>query len=132
VLAEDKLFATLGTSVGKMYLENTENTNTYHGQEVLLNDTIGFIKDLPPDLIVAFTSTLEDSVESDVLLHIIDAGDIWMDDKIHVVNATLETIGASQERWLIFNKIDSISENERKDLEKKYKKHLPLFVSAMS
>lgn len=70
VLAEDKLFATLGTSVGKAYLPNRDNTS---GTEVLLNDTIGFIRDLPPDLIAAFRSTLEDSVESRLILHVVDA-----------------------------------------------------------
>ena len=57
-----------------------------------MNDTIGFIRDLPPDLIAAFRSTLEDSIESDILLHVIDAGDPWCEEKITLVDETLETI----------------------------------------
>jgi GTPase len=152
VLAEDKLFATLGTSVGKMYLphpltpsppeKENETSETAsespsllgegRGEVILLNDTIGFIKDLPPELIAAFTSTLEDSVESDVLLHVIDAGDEWMEDKIHVVGETLDTIGATQERWLVFNKSDTVSDMRKWELEEKYKNFSPLFVSAVS
>ena len=130
VLAEDKLFATLGTSVGKMHLESPETSETYVGQEVLLNDTIGFIKDLPPDLIAAFTSTLEDSVESDILLHVVDAGDTWIDEKIHIVDSTLESIGAKQPRWYIFNKSDTLTPEEIAEKSILYKNLNPLFLSA--
>ena len=57
-----------------------------------MNDTIGFIRDLPPDLIAAFTSTLEDSIESDLLLHVIDTNDAWKDEKIEIVDKTLDQI----------------------------------------
>ena len=69
VLVEDKLFATLWTSVGKLWIEQQDG----QGKEVLINDTIWFIRDLPPDLISAFRSTLEDSIEADLLLHLIDS-----------------------------------------------------------
>jgi GTP-binding protein HflX len=59
---------------------------------LLLNDTIGFIRDLPPDLIAAFTSTLEDSIESDLLLHVVDASDPWIEEKIKIVDETLDQI----------------------------------------
>lgn len=83
-----------------------ENTR---GKEILLNDTIGFIRDLPPDLIAAFTSTLEDSIESDILFHVVDASDEYMQEKIQIVNETLDQIGAHQERIIIYNKIDNVS-----------------------
>jgi GTP-binding protein HflX len=57
-----------------------------------LNDTIGFIRDLPPRLIQAFASTLEDSIEADLLFHVIDASDVYVDDRIAVVNHILDEI----------------------------------------
>ena len=137
VLAEDKLFATLGTSVWKVWInlheENTDNS-IYKAEwfELLINDTIGFIRDLPPELISAFTSTLEDSVESDLLLHVIDSNDEWIDEKISIVDATLESIEATQPRLYIFNKIDGLDTKKRKALEKKYRELSPVFVSAMT
>lgn len=62
------------------------------GKEILFNDTIGFIRDLPPKLIKAFKSTLEDSIESDVLFHVIDASDPYVQDRIDVVNKILDDI----------------------------------------
>jgi GTP-binding protein HflX len=62
------------------------------GTEVLLSDTVGFIRDLPPELIDAFTSTLEDSIESDILFHVVDASDPKIDEKIQVVDDILEQI----------------------------------------
>ncbi len=101
---EDKLFATLGTDVGELFLHSA--TEGKRGRTILVNDTIGFMRDLPPDLIKAFKSTLEDSVHADILLHIVDANDPLVDDKIQVVDTILDSIGASQERVLVFNKID--------------------------
>jgi len=114
VLAENKLFATLGTSVGELFLSpydlGYENVTCEwkNCKKVLLSDTIGFIQDLPPSLIKAFKSTLEDSIESDLLFHVIDVSDPWMYEKINVVNEILDDIGASQERILIFNKVDKL------------------------
>lgn len=109
VLAEDKLFATLGTSVGKMYVAPADPESCERGTEILVNDTIGFIRDLPPDLIAAFSSTLEDSIESDLLLHVVDAGDPKVYEKMAIVDETLEKIGAKQKRLFVFNKIDACS-----------------------
>lgn len=126
VLAEDKLFATLGTSVGKMYVPpETPLSNggadmdwtAMRGTEILVNDTIGFIRDLPPDLIAAFSSTLEDSIESDLLLHVVDAGDSKAHEKIRIVSETLDAIGAKQKRLFVFNKIDSCSEGRLMELK---------------
>jgi GTP-binding protein HflX len=62
------------------------------GKEILLNDTIGFIRDLPPQLIKSFASTLEDSIESDLLLHVIDASDEYVMERIRVVHEILHAI----------------------------------------
>jgi len=141
VLSEDKLFATLGTHVGKMWIapiaqvtwktnqEELQDIYATHWKELLLNDTIGFIQDLPPELIDAFTSTLEDSVESDLLLHTIDAHDPKIEMKIAVVNDILDQIWASQPRLLVFNKIDLANSATIKQLKKSYPK--ALFVSAV-
>lgn len=108
VIAEDKLFATLGTHVGKLYLANDVVDETVYepGMQILLSDTIGFIRDLPPNLIAAFHSTLEDSIESDVLLHVIDASDPNMIEKIEIVEDTLRRIEATAPRIRVYNKVD--------------------------
>ncbi len=109
VLEEDKLFATLWTSVWKMFIPASYDEKTYKyipPKEVLINDTIWFIRELPPKLVDAFKSTLEDSIESDLLLHVIDASDPKFDIKIRVVNEILESIWAKQKRLNVFNKID--------------------------
>ncbi len=149
ILVENKLFATLGTSVGKMYVapsaerlqrgndESKEENNgqdgyenTGRGKEILINDTIGFIRDLPPDLIEAFSSTLEDSIHSDLLLHVVDASDAHIDEKIEVVDSILTKIGATQTKLYVFNKIDLISDSQQENLRKKYEYLRPIFISA--
>ena len=90
ILAENKLFATLGTHVGNLYI--MKNPETGEGKEILLNDTIGFIRDLPPKLIKSFSSTLEDSIESNLLLHVIDSSDPFIEERIEVVNHILDEI----------------------------------------
>ncbi|MDD2871547.1 MAG: GTPase HflX [Candidatus Gracilibacteria bacterium] len=148
VLAEDKLFATLGTSVGKMFIEASyeETTGKYIApREILINDTIGFIRELPPKLIDAFKSTLEDSIEADLLLHVVDASDPKVEVKIKVVDDILSSIGANQKKIYVFNKIDGL-ENGEFEIEiqgelKKYKNKLeylkekfdylnPIYISA--
>jgi GTP-binding protein HflX len=119
ILAENKLFATLGTHVGKLYIMTDPETG--QGKEILLNDTIGFIRDLPPKLIKSFSSTLEDSIESDLLLHVIDASDPFIDERIAIVNHILDEIGAKQKRIMLFNKIDLLDKTQLAEL----KKHFP-------
>ncbi len=127
VLAENKLFATLWTHVGKMFLFTDPEKGI--GQEILLNDTIWFIRDLPPKLIDAFSSTLEDSIESKFLLHVIDASDPFVQERINVVNEILDDIWADQKRIMIFNKIDLINKNKLSELKKTYWKNNPIFIS---
>lgn len=131
VLSEDKLFATLGTSVGKMWIApETSNEWVYEKwTEVLLSDTIGFIRDLPPELVDAFASTLEDSIESDILFHVVDISDPKIDEKIQVVDDILDSIGANQPRIYIFNKIDMIQESDLKDIQKRFQDKSPLYIS---
>ena len=132
VLAEDKLFATLWTSVWKMFISSEQlgekfrnkfKISEYRGLEILINDTIWFIRDLPPELIEAFSSTLEDSIESQILLHVIDSSDPKIEEKIEVVENILDKIGAKQKRIYVFNKIDELSEEEfiLKELDKENK-----------
>lgn len=112
VVSQNQLFTTLGTSVGSMYVAD----GSERGVNILLSDTIGFIRDLPPELIEAFASTLEDSVESDLLLHVVDANDPRIAEKIAIVQDTLEHIEAHQGRILVFNKCDQLGEEARTKL----------------
>ncbi|MDD2536957.1 MAG: GTPase HflX [Candidatus Absconditabacteria bacterium] len=127
VLAENKLFATLGTNVGNMYVITDPVTG--RGKEILLNDTIGFIRDLPPKLIKSFSSTLEDSIESEVLLHVIDASDPYIEERISVVHEILEEIGAHQPKILVFNKIDLIDEERLVQLQEMFADNEKVFTS---
>lgn len=134
VLSEDKLFATLGTSVWKMYIENNYNeTGEFiRPKDILINDTIWFIRDLPPNLIEAFASTLEDSIESNILLHVIDASDPKIEEKIKVVDDILQQIWAHQKKIYVLNKIDLISKEKLWELKDKFKDLQPIFISTYS
>ena len=101
VFAEDKLFATLDTTVRKMVIGNLP---------FLLSDTVGFIRKLPTDLIESFKSTLDEVRESDLLVHIIDISHPTFEEQIKVVNNTLKDLGVSGKPLiLVFNKIDAFS-----------------------
>jgi len=127
VLAENKLFATLWTNVGKCYL--ITDPTTWLGKEILLNDTIWFIRDLPPKLIKSFSSTLEDSIESDLLLHVIDASDPFVDERIEVVHEVLKDIWANQDKILVFNKIDLLPQEKIDELKEHFKDSQAVFIS---
>lgn len=144
ILIENKLFATLGTAVGEMKPPTPRKSVSTKGAvaptereefpyaKILVNDTIWFIRDLPPDLIEAFTSTLEDSVYAQMLLHVVDASDPKISDKMHVVDTILHRIEAQQPRRYVFNKIDAITPEQRKKIEFDYADYNPLFVSAIT
>lgn len=99
VLAENKLFATLDTTVRKVVIENLP---------FLMSDTVGFIRKLPHQLVESFKSTLDEVREADILLHVVDISHHEFEDHINVVNETLAEIGARDKPIiLVFNKIDA-------------------------
>ncbi len=103
VLEEDKLFATLDPT--------TRNYKLPDGQEVLLTDTVGFIRKLPHHLIDAFRSTLEEAKYSDIIIHVVDASNPSMDKNIHAVYETLENLDVKDKIIItVFNKQDKLIE----------------------
>lgn len=141
----NKLFATLDTRVGKMYLpvKDFDHANLKPGtsipqpREILVSDTIGFIQDLPPMLIKSFQSTLEETIEADLLIHVINIGDPKIMAKIDVVNDVLSQIDALHKPCIyVFNKIDLLSPDTQKDLitkfDNEFKKYSPCFVSSLN
>lgn len=109
VLAEDKLFATVDTASRRMRFPNDK--------EVVFVDTVGFIRDLPKELIAAFKATLEEVGEADLLLHLVDVSESDFIRKIQVVKQTLSELGFEDKpSLLVFNKVDILSELEVKSL----------------
>ncbi len=104
ILAENKLFATVDTTVRKVVIENVP---------FLLSDTVGFIRKLPHHLVESFKSTLDEVRESDILLHVVDLSHSQFEDQLNVVNQTLTEIGATDKKVLIvFNKLDLYDERQ--------------------
>lgn len=104
VFAENKLFATLDTTVRKVVLENVP---------FLLSDTVGFIRKLPTQLVESFKSTLDEVRQSDILLHVVDISHPNFEDQINVVTRTLQEIGAGDKPCLmVFNKIDAYTHED--------------------
>lgn len=104
VFAENKLFATLDTTVRKVVIENVP---------FLLSDTVGFIRKLPTQLVEAFKSTLDEVREADILLHVVDISHPGFEEQMEVVEKTLRDIGASNKPiFVIFNKIDAYEYEE--------------------
>ena len=100
VFAENKLFATLDTTVRKVVLQNLP---------FLLSDTVGFIRKLPHQLIESFKSTLDETRESDLLLHVVDVSHPQFEDHLAVVESTLAEIGSDDKpTMIVFNKVDRI------------------------
>jgi GTP-binding protein HflX len=99
--AADQLFATLDTTTRRVYVGESAS--------ITLSDTVGFIRDLPHMLVDAFRATLEESVEADLLLHVVDAASSSRDEQIAAVNTVLAEIGAAQvPQLLVFNQIDRV------------------------
>lgn len=120
VFAENKLFATLDTTVRKVIIENLP---------FLLSDTVGFIRKLPTDLVESFKSTLDEVREADLLLHVVDISHPGFEEQIEIVNKTLADIGgAGKPCILIFNKIDAYTYVEKApdDLTPRTKDNLTL------
>lgn len=109
VLAENKLFATLDTTVRKVVL---------HTVPFLLADTVGFIRKLPHHLIESFKSTLDEVREADILVHVVDASNLHYMEHIRVVQDTLQSLGCQDKPVLyVFNKIDKLDQADIQDLE---------------
>ena len=120
VFAENKLFATLDTTVRKVVIENVP---------FLLSDTVGFIRKLPTQLIEAFKSTLDEVREADILVHVVDISHPDFEEQMEVVEKTLKDIGAANKPiFVVFNKIDAYSPEEYDEysLEPKGKEHRTL------
>lgn len=124
VYVADQLFATLDTTSRRMFTEGLG--------EIVVSDTVGFIRHLPHSLVAAFRSTLEETVQADVLLHVVDANNANRDDQIAEVNKVLAEIGAADiPQVLVFNKIDSqdVPPSVQRD---EYGKIARVFLSAKS
>lgn len=115
IYAENKYFATLDTTSRKLFLGQ--------GKNVIITDTVGFITDLPHELVDAFASTLEEAKDADLILHIVDPtqvgkdGSSYYEKNIEVTNKVLDDIGSKCERILVFNKCDALKNTE--DFEKR-------------
>jgi GTP-binding protein HflX len=121
---QNALFATLDSSVGSLYLPNL-------GKQIFISDTIGFIQDLPPQLIEAFSSTLMETVGADVLLHVVDVSDPHLEMKLETVTKVLESLKVSATPQIyIFNKQDLLTQERLEELLRMYEKYCPLLVSA--
>ena len=120
VFAENKLFATLDTTVRKVVVENLP---------FLLSDTVGFIRKLPTHLVESFKSTLDEVREADVLLHVVDVSHPNFEDQIRVVEETLSELGTDKiPTFLVFNKVDAFTyvEKDEDDLTPDSRENLSL------
>jgi GTP-binding protein HflX len=123
VFVEDKLFATLDTTTRRLTLGNQ--------QEILLVDTVGFIRKLPHLLVAAFKSTLEESLEADILLHLVDASHPLAEEQANTTESVLEELGAGEKpRIFVFNKIDKCEDPKKlQKLKIEFPKHV--MISAL-
>jgi GTP-binding protein HflX len=113
VLAEDKLFATLDPTTRRLHLPTNQN--------VLLTDTVGFIKKLPHGLVEAFKATLEEVVQADLLVHVVDVSHPLAQEQIDAVNTVLLEIGAAEKPVLmVFNKMDKLNGDVSAVMREKY------------
>ena len=113
VRAEDKLFATLDPTSRRLRFPRE--------REVIITDTVGFIRDLPPDLIAGFRATLEEVQDADVLLHVADISSPALDDHLDSVRKTLEGLGlADKPQCLVLNKCDRLEPERARALAESY------------
>ena len=125
VLVEDKLFATLDTTVRALQPENRPR--------VLISDTVGFIKKLPHDLVASFRSTLAEALEASLLLFVVDASDPTYESQLEVSRNVLKEIGADTvPSRLLLNKIDRVSEEDRAVLREKHPDAILLSATSAS
>jgi GTP-binding protein HflX len=123
VLVEDKLFATLDTTVRALAVETKPR--------ILVSDTVGFIKKLPHDLVASFRSTLDEALEASLLLYVVDAADPTHDAQLDVARSALREIGADAvPSKLLFNKADRLDEAEKHALLRKHAAEGAIVLSA--
>lgn len=145
VYIADELFATLDSKVGELFIAPTYSENGEYkdwGTKLMIADTIGFIQDLPPDLIKAFKTTLAEIIDADLILHVIDINDTNIHLKIRVVEEILNDLIGDKNipKIYVFNKVDLLekqpwSEEDKlnyiSDLTEKYLEYSPQVVSAL-
>ena len=121
VFAENKLFATLDTTVRKVVIQNLP---------FLLTDTVGFIRKLPTHLVESFKTTLDEVRDADVLVHVVDISHPQFEEQIEVVNKTLQEVcdAGNKEMIMVFNKIDQFSyvPKDADDLTPRQRENIPL------
>lgn len=112
IYVEDKYFATLDTTSRKIFL---------NGENVVVTDTVGFISELPHELVDSFASTLDEAKSADLILHVVDptatskdGGELYFEESMQITNKVLDDIGATQKRLIVFNKCDLLK--NKKDL----------------
>ena len=106
VLAKDQLFATLDTTARRLYLDSQHS--------IILTDTVGFVRDLPHQLVAAFSATLEETAQADALLHVADVSQPDYEQRMEDVNRVLAEIGAADiPQLLLYNKIDLLPPDQR-------------------
>lgn len=109
-LVDNILFATLDSTVGEIFIPQL-------GKSVVISDTIGFIKDLPPDLLETFKSTLLESVHADIVLHVVDISDPDMFEKISVVEDILDQLSIPPEKVIIVLNKEDVGSTDKKKIE---------------
>ena len=109
VVVQDALFATLDPTVRRLHPETTP--------PILISDTVGFVRDLPHDLVASFRSTLDEAREADLLLVIVDASDPDWPEQLRITHETLGAIGVEGTRRVVFNKIDRLDAAARESLQ---------------
>jgi GTP-binding protein HflX len=122
VLAEDKLFATLDTTTRRMELPD--------GQDILLTDTVGFVRRLPHDLVQSFRATLEEAIHADLLIHVLDAAHPRVHEFYNTTTAVMKELGAGDKKvLLVLNKMDLVTEDSlRAELKLAYPDAVPISV----
>lgn len=120
---EDKLFATLDTTTRRMELPD--------GQSLLLTDTVGFIRNLPHDLVQSFRATLEEAIQADFLLHVIDASSLQAVEFYQTTTKVLSELGAGEKRvLLVLNKVDLIDDTRLNELKRHFPEALTISVKS--
>ena len=125
VYVEDKLFATLDTTTRTVFIDDGAN-----GKKILISDTVGFIRNLPHQLVASFKSTLEELKYADLIVEVIDIAGVAVDHKMTVVDDVLKELGVKDKaRLFVFNKTDKLTAEELTAMRIKYRVLNALFIS---